>query len=247
MNTLEWTPPFAPGVRTSAPAAKARVAEPAPAAPRTLTRVLLVGAAIVSLASGLLHFGAVPEHWGNYRIAALFFVALGIFQVAWAAMVLGRPSRILYAVGAAVSLGTIATWAVSRTTGLPFGPFTGMAERAGRADVISTLLEEALVLALILLAFGVGERRRPSRLEHRAALGAIGAVTAMLTVWGLSGLHAGAHGAVAGVQVGLLSELVGHHGLHLVFAGGAVVVYASYVIAHVRRHGWPSFSWKLTP
>jgi hypothetical protein len=39
--------------------------------------------------------------------------------------------------------------------------------------------------------------------------------------------------------------VAGHHGLHLLFAGGAVVVYASYVAGYVRRHGWPSFSWRL--
>ena len=46
-------------------------------------------------------------------------------------------------------------------------------------------------------------------------------------------------------QVNLLSELAGHHGLHLLFAGGAVVVYVAYVAGYVRRHGWPSFSWRL--
>src|SRR5437879_6816895 len=64
---------------------------------------LLAGAAILSVAAGLVHFAAVPEHWANYRIAALFFIGLGIFQVGWAALVLGRPSRLLYAAGAARS------------------------------------------------------------------------------------------------------------------------------------------------
>jgi hypothetical protein len=168
--------------------------------------------------------------------------------VAWAALVLGRPSRLLSAAGAAASLGTIAVWAVSRTSGLPFGPFAGIAERAGRADVISTLFEEALVIALILLAYGVGERRHRESSGSRAAVAGILAVTGSLTLWALTALHAGGHGAaLAGArsQVNLLSELAGHHGLHLLFAGGAVVVYASYVAGYVRRHGWPSFSWRL--
>ena len=61
---------------------------------------------------------------------------------------------------------------------------------------------------------------------------------------GAGGCGAGP-GAGARSQVGLLSELAGYHGLHLLFAGGAVVVYAAYVAGHVRRHGWPSFSWRL--
>ena len=237
MDTLEIAPQIV--VRPSPPAAPSR----------SLTGLIFAGAAILSVASGLIHVAAVPEHWANYRIAALFFTGLGIFQLAWAALVLGRPSRLLYAAGAAASLGTIAVWAVSRTSGLPFGPLAGIAERAGRADVISTVFEEALVIALILLAHGVGERRRSGRPRYRAAVGAVLGVTGSLTLWALTGLHAGSHGAGPGAgarsQVGLLSELAGHHGLHLLFAGGAVVVYAAYVAGHVRRHGWPSFSWRL--
>jgi hypothetical protein len=158
----------------------------------------VAGAAILSVASGLIHIAAVPEHWANYRIAAWFFIGLGIFQVAWAALVLGRPSRLLSAAGAAASLGTIAVWAVSRTSGLPFGPFAGIAERAGRADVISTLFEEALVIALILLAYGLGERRRQEPSGYRAAVAGILAVTGSLTLWALTALHAGGHGAALG-------------------------------------------------
>jgi hypothetical protein len=205
------------------------------APPRTLTGLLLAAVATVSVASGLIHLTAVPEHWGDYRIAAVFFVGLGVFQVVWAALVMGRPSRLLSAVGAAASLLTIGIWIASRTSGLPFGPFAGVAERAGRADIVSTILEEVLVVGLILLAFGVGERRRYDRSVSRAAITAILGVTASLTFWALTGLHGGAH------------ELAGHHGLHLLFAGGAVLVYFAYVVGHVRRHGWPSFSWRLNP
>jgi hypothetical protein len=221
----------------------------APAPARSPTGLLLAAAATVSVASGLIHFAAVPEHWANYRIAAVFFIGLGIFQVVWAALVIGRPSRALYAVGAAASLLTIGTWIASRTSGLPFGPLAGVAERAGRADIISTILEEVLVVALILLAFRVGEGRRSERPAYRVALTAILGATASLTIWAITALHAGAHGSEVSAQpqANLLSELAGHHGLHLIFAGGAVVVYFAYVVGHVRRHGWPSFSWKLNP
>ena len=217
------------------------------APPRTPTSLLVAAVAAVSVASGLIHFAAVPEHWADYRIAAVFFVGLGIFQVVWAPLVLGRPSRLLYGVGAAASLLTIGIWITSRTSGLPFGPFAGVAERAGRADIISTLFEEVLVVVLILLAFRVGEGRRHKRRAYPAAITAILGVTASLTIWAMTSLHAGAHGAGAGTepQVSLLSELAGHHGLHLLFAGGAVMVYLAYVVGHVRRHGWPPFSWRL--
>jgi len=216
---------------------------------RSLTSLLVVVAATVSAAAGLVHFAAVPEHWATYRIAAVFFIGLGAFQIVWASLVLGRPSRALAVVGAAASLGTIAIWAVSRTSGLPFGPFAGIAERSGRADVVSTLLEEALVLALILVAYGVGQQRRYGIPGYRAAVAAIAGLTGALTIWAVSALSAGAHGVVTGAapRVSLLSGFAGHHGLHLLFAGGAVAVYAGYLIAHIRRRGWPQFSWKLLP
>jgi len=44
------------------------------APPRSLTGLLLAAVAMVSVASGLIHFAAVPEHWASYRIAAVFFV-----------------------------------------------------------------------------------------------------------------------------------------------------------------------------
>ena len=248
MSTVEFAPRPLPPVRpeqwqaTAAPWGKSAAEAQAPA--RTLTSVLLAGAPILSVASGLIHFAAVPEHWGDYRIAAIFFIGLGIFQVVWAALLAGRPSPRLYAAGAAVSLGTIGIWIVSRTSGLPFGPFTGIAERAGRADIISTILEEALVVVLVLLAFRVGDRRRYERPTYRAALTAIVGVSASLTVWALTAVHGGATHATSGNP---LLHLAGHHGVHLLFAGGAVAVYAVYLVAHVRRQGWPSFSWKLTP
>jgi hypothetical protein len=237
MDTLELAPQFVP-----------RASRTAPAPSRSLGGLVLAGVAILSGASGLVHLAAVPEHWANYRIAAVFFAGLGIFQVVWAAMMIGRPSRLLCAAGAAASLGTIAVWAISRISGLPFGPFAGIAERAGRADIISTVLEEALVIGLILLAYGAGEWLRYRRRAYRVALTAIAGVTASVTVWALTALHTGGHGgAGAQSQATLLSELVGYHGLHLLFAGGAVAVYFAYVVGYIRRHGWPSFSWKLNP
>ena len=211
---------------------------------------VLAVAVAASATAGVIHFAAISEHWATYRAAGIFFLALGAFQVVWAALVAGRPGRGLYAAGAAASLVTIAVWAVSRTSGLPFGPFAGIPERVGRADVISTILEELLVLAIVVLAFAPAGSRGLTRSAYRGAVALIGAAAVPLTVWALAAVHgAGTHGLPGGVPAtaGPLAHLVGHHGLHLVFAGGAVVLYFCYLVAHIRRNGWPSFSWRLAP
>ncbi len=222
---------------------------------------MLAGAAAASAAAGVIHLAAVPEHWGTYRAAGVFFIAIGTFQVLWGTLVLGRPSRALYATGAAAALLTIGLWAVSRTTGIPFGPFAGVPEPVGRADVIATVLEEVTVVAIILLASAHLRGRTLARGTHRAGLPLVVGVTAALTGWALAAMHAGEHvlnasglagragaaAARASGQAGLPAHLLGHHGLHLLFAGGAVALYFLYVVAHVRRYGWPSFSWRLNP
>ena len=223
---------------------------PAPArAEPTVTRLLVASAAAVSAAAGVIHFAAAAEHAPTYPQAAAFFVAIGVFQVAWAALILGRPSGTLYAAGVAASLLTIALWAVSRTTGLPFGPEAFIREAVGRADVISTLLEEALVLLTIALAFGAGDAIHIHRPSFRAVLTSVGAVVGVLSVLALTGLHEG-HGLAAGAaSTQIRANIVlhfGHHGLHLLFAGGAVAVFGFYLVARVRRLGWPAFSWRLS-
>lgn len=35
-----------------------------------------------------------------------------------------------------------------------------------------------------------------------------------------------------------------HHLFHVVFAGAAAVAFVAFVIVDVRRHGWPTFTWR---
>lgn len=35
-----------------------------------------------------------------------------------------------------------------------------------------------------------------------------------------------------------------HHLVHVVFIGSAAVAFVAYVAVDVRRHGWPSFTWR---
>jgi hypothetical protein len=211
----------------------------------SVTKILVASAAAASAAAGVIHFAAAAEHAPVYPEATAFFVGIGVFQVVWAAMILGRPSRILYAGGVAASLTTIALWAVSRTTGLPFGPEAFIREAVGRADVISTLLEEGLVLLVVALALGAGDAIAVDGPAYRGALASVLVLVGALAAWALTGLHEG-HGLAAGAAHANVVLHLGHHGLHLLFAGGAVSVFGFYLVARVRRGGWPAFSWRLS-
>lgn len=39
-------------------------------------------------------------------------------------------------------------------------------------------------------------------------------------------------------------QALAHHLFHVVFAGAAAVVFVAFVVVDVRRHGWPSFTWR---
>ena len=38
---------------------------------------------------------------------------------------------------------------------------------------------------------------------------------------------------------------IAQHSLHLLFGGGAVVVFTMYALHDIHRNGWPSLSWRL--
>src|SRR5438046_9612038 len=82
------------------------------------SRVLL---AVISVGAGAIHLAMVPSHWGESVAEGFGFAATGWLQLAFAAVVLTRPSRALLWLGAALNGAAIAAWAVSRTPGPPFG------------------------------------------------------------------------------------------------------------------------------
>jgi len=41
-----------------------------------------------------------------------------------------------------------------------------------------------------------------------------------------------------------LGQTLAHHLFHVLFAGGAAAAFLVYVAIDVRRHGWPTFSWR---
>ena len=54
-------------------------------------------------------------------------------------------------------------------------------------------------------------------------------------------------GATGHLVLHLLNLDLAHHVFHLVFPLVALLVFVALVARDVRQHGWPTFSWRLTP
>jgi hypothetical protein len=149
-------------------------------------RLLLV---VGLVASAAIHAAVVPEHLAHWSAAGAFFLLLSVAEVAVAGVLLARRQRTGLVLVAVVSVGPLAVWLVSRTTGLPFGPGAGTAEAVGVPDVVACALEVATLLAAVALLRTAGWLRRPAASEHHRAL-ALLTVVAVATI-GLAGAAPG--------------------------------------------------------
>ena len=134
-----------------------------------------------SAAAGLIHFSVIAEHSGGQVVVPVGFAITGVAQVGVAAALLGRKVT-RGTLGLAIAINALATaaWVWSRTAGLPFDPYGGVAEAAGTVDVTSAGLQAAAItLAMGLL---VAPRVKvPPALAGAVALGAI-ALAAVVVV-----------------------------------------------------------------
>jgi hypothetical protein len=139
-------------------------------------------AAAAAAGSALVHFAVAPEHFAEWWGFGLFFVLCAEVQLGWA-LLLGRiQTNRMLAVGIGGSLFLVAVWALSRTTGLPFGPEPGVPEEIGVPDVVSVVLE------LVTAAACAWSVVVPNRTDARMGLPlrALGlALTIALTAWAL--------------------------------------------------------------
>ena len=114
-------------------------------------RTLLGHLALGSAAAATIHFAVVWPHTNESVLLGVLFVLAGAFQLAWAPLVLVRPSGRVLAVGGVVNAGIALAWAVSRTVGLPFGPEAWSPEPVGLADTAATIFELAIAAGTLVL------------------------------------------------------------------------------------------------
>ena len=137
-------------------------------------------AALLVLASGLVHVGQVGVHLAEGWLIAGFFVVVGAAQVAAAGLLLRARPRTWLWFGIGGSAAVIAVWIVSRTLGFWFIQ-SGEPQSIGVADALAGLTEAWTIVVLgAYLAESTG-RGRPT------AVGvATSAVLGLTALWWLA-------------------------------------------------------------
>jgi hypothetical protein len=118
-------------------------------------------AALLVLASSLIHAVVIAVHFEEYWLFGVCFAVASVLQAMWTARVYAGPLSRRLLVAGAVGNGALAlVWAVSRTVGLPVGPQPWQPEAVGAVDVLSTL-DELLAVVLVGGALACIRSRRP--------------------------------------------------------------------------------------
>lgn len=134
----------------------------APSRPSTAADELVVLAALLVLAAGLIHALVIADHFEEYWLFGVLFAVVAALQALWAAWVYTTPlSRPLLIAGAIGNGALIAVWTLSRTVGVPLGPEPWEPEAVGAVDVLATL-DGLLAVILIGAALACMRNRRPA-------------------------------------------------------------------------------------
>jgi hypothetical protein len=131
--------------------------------PATARPYLLGGLAALSVGAAAIHFAVIFEHFNEYVLYGVFFVIISWAQLIWPAVLLWRPSRPWLWLGIGGNAVILAVYLASRTTGLPFGPDIHNPEPVGGLDVMSGILEFALIAGCAALLWQPSLADRPVR------------------------------------------------------------------------------------
>jgi hypothetical protein len=124
-----------------------------------------------------IHFAVVFGHFDENVLYGVFFLVIAWAQLIWAALVLWRPSRPVLWLGLLGNAIIIAVYLASRTVGLPFGPDLNHPEAVGGLDVVSVVLEVALIAGCAALLWRPALANRPVR--RRGTAGTIAGLVAV--------------------------------------------------------------------
>jgi hypothetical protein len=209
--------------------------------PATARPYLLGALASLSAAAAAIHFAVVFEHFRDYLLYGVFFLVLAWAQLIWPAVLLWRPSRPWLWLGMAGNAAVLAVYVASRTVGLPFGPDVHHPEPVGALDVVSCILEFALITGCAALVWRPSLADRSVR--RRGGLAAtllavpvlvVAATTAVMTPgWagpeGPSGMGSGRGMAASPAGMGDMGSTDGHPDMRMY--GSTAPPTASQVLA----------------
>jgi hypothetical protein len=134
-----------------------------PLAARGRTSLISIAAASFSAGAAAIHYAVIADHLEEWWAFGVFFAAIGVAQLLWAARVVASPSRLIIWLGVFGNAAVVALWIVTRTAGSPIGPDAGMAESVGVADSVATAFEVGVIVAGVRLAESIGSNRGTAR------------------------------------------------------------------------------------
>ena len=124
---------------------------------------LIAGLAAPSVGASAIHFAVTFSHFSEYVLYGVFFLIVAWAQLIWPAVLVWRPSRPWLGLGIAGNAVVVAVYVASRTTGLPFGPDLSHTESVGALDVVTCVLEFALIAGCAALLWRPSLADRPVR------------------------------------------------------------------------------------
>jgi hypothetical protein len=122
-----------------------------PLEPNTVNRNKLVAlSALMTGMAGVIHLWIVPEHWRHSQAHAVFFLLVGVVQIAWGVAVWRRPSTRLYYIGAGMAGWLIVLYGITRWLSAPFGHGP---EEIDMIGIVTKVFEGLGMIALVILIF----------------------------------------------------------------------------------------------
>ena len=115
-------------------------------------KIIVFTAAGLSLIAAAVHAALMPEHMEEWWGYGAFFLLAAVLQGAYAIALLRWAGPAVLAFGIVANLAIVALYLWTRMVGVPiFGPDAGEVEEWGTVDVLTALVEIALVAALVVL------------------------------------------------------------------------------------------------
>lgn len=106
----------------------------------------------LSAGAGLIHLMVAPQHFEEWIGYGLFFLGAAGVQLGYALLLAWKPNRKVLLAGIIGNGLIIGLYLITRTVGIPFfGPEAGEVEPIGTLDVISKIVEVALIFSLAML------------------------------------------------------------------------------------------------
>jgi hypothetical protein len=169
-------------------------------------------AILCGVAAGI-HLGVAPQHFSEWWAYGGFFVLAAAGECTLIALIALRPRAWVVQAGIWASLATMLMYLVSRTSGIPLGPATGVVEPVELPGLAATAAQAALVVVLCGLLAGRARVR---------SLNALGLVGAALWIAALAGALAPPGQPVASAHAGHGGAPLAHAGMGVPFIPDSV-------------------------